>query len=52
MREKRMQNVAVIAQKAKNRDIKQAAAAAANPVASSALRAQKKASGSKNRYVC
>ena len=43
-----MQKDAVKAQKARNRKIKQqAAAAAAKPVASSAKRAQKKATGSK-----
>ena len=48
MREGRMQKDAVKAQKAKNREIKQqAAAAAAKPVASSVKRAQKKATGSK-----
>ena len=48
MREERMQKDAVKAQKAKNREIKQqAAAAAAKPVASSAKHAQKKATGSK-----
>ena len=48
MREERMQKDAVKAQKAKNREIKQqAAAAAAEPVANSAKRAQKKATRSK-----
>ena len=48
MREERMQKDAVKAQKAKNREIKQqAAAAAAKPVASSAKHGQKKATRSR-----
>lgn len=47
-----MQKDAVKAQKAKNREIKQqAAAAAAKPVASSAKRAQRKATGSKGAPI-
>ena len=48
LREERMQQDAVKAQRAKNREIRQqAATAAAKPVASSAKRAQRKATGSK-----
>ena len=48
LREERIQKDAVKAQRAKNREIRQqAAAAAAKPVAGSAKRAQKKATGSK-----
>ena len=46
-REERMQKDAVKAQKAKNHEIEQQAAAASKPVASSAKRAQQKATASK-----